>query len=226
MSKILLIEDDQDLAAKIKDELTAERYTVEVSHDGAEACDLLRTFDYDLIISDWMLPGKSGVEIIRELRDRKKATPVLMLTGKSSIENKEEGMDTGADDYLTKPFQMRELSLRVRTLLRRASGGVSNMLSVGDLTMDPVKYTLTRSGTEIRLSPVDFALMEFLMRNPGQVFSAQTLLSRVWHYDSDASAEGLRAAVRRIRKAVDTVDDPTQSIIENVSRVGYRLRMQ
>jgi len=227
MAKILLVEDDRDLSMMVKTGLEGERHVVEVAYDGVEALHLLKTEDYDLVILDWQLPEMTGIDVLKKLRLMSKPVSVIMLTGRSGIDHKEEGMDTGADDYLTKPFDMRELHARLRALLRRpggASGVTGNTLSVGDLELDPVKYRLTRSGKDIHLTPKDFALLEFFMRNPDHVFSVQTILSRVWSYESDASPEGLRAAIRRIRKAVDVDDDPNQSIIENVARVGYRLR--
>ena len=227
MAKILLVEDDQDLSMMVKAGLEGERHVVDCAFDGEEAMHLLQSEEYDLVVLDWQLPKLSGIDVLKKLRLMSKPVSVIMLTGKSGIDHKEEGMDTGADDYLTKPFDMRELQARLRALLRRpgcAAGAAGNTLIAGDLELDPVKYRLTRGGKDIHLTPKDFALLEFFLRNPEHVFSVQTILSRVWSYDSDASPEGLRAAIRRIRKAVDISDDPNESIIENVARVGYRLR--
>ena len=224
MAKILLADDDLDLCATVKAELAAERHIVEVAHDGAQAVAMLKTEVYDVILLDWDMPHTSGIEVLREFRQAGGDTPVIMLTGKAHIAEKEQGFETGADDYLTKPFDARELSVRIRAQLRRRAPGVSNELKHGDVVMDPAKYRLIKAGREVHLAPRDFALLEFFMRNPGHVFPVQTILSRVWSYDSEASPEGLRAAIRRIRKTIDDSDDPQQSIIENVSRVGYRLR--
>ncbi len=227
MAKILLVEDDQDLSMMVKAGLEGERHVVEIAYDGEEAMHLIKSEEYDVVVLDWQLPKLTGIEVLKNLRQMSKPVSVIMLTGKSGIDHKEEGIDTGADDYLTKPFDMRELHARLRALLRRpsgASGMTGNCLKVADLELDPVKYRLTRAGKDIHLTPKDFALLEFFMRNPDHVFSVQTILSRVWSYESDASPEGLRAAIRRIRKAVDKNDDPSESIIENVARVGYRLR--
>ncbi len=227
MAKILLVEDDQDLSMMVKAGLEGERHIVECAFDGEEAIHLLKSEEYDVVVLDWQLPKLSGIEVLKKLRLMSKQVSVIMLTGKSGIDHKEEGMDTGADDYLTKPFDMRELHARLRALLRRPGGSavaVGNTLIAGDLELDPVKYRLTRDGKDIHLTPKDFALLEFFLRNPDHVFSVQTILSRVWSYESEASPEGLRAAIRRIRKAVDISDDPNESIIENVARVGYRLR--
>lgn len=229
MAKILLVEDDQDLSMMVKAGLEGERHVVDCAFDGDEAMHLLKSEEYDLVVLDWQLPKLSGLDVLKKLRQMGKSVSVIMLTGKSAIDHKEEGIDTGADDYLTKPFDMRELHARLRALLRRpggAAGVTGNCLVAGDLELDPVKYRVTRGGKDVHLTPKDFALLEFFLRNPDHVFSVQTILSRVWSYESDASPEGLRAAIRRIRKAVDITDDPTESIIENVARVGYRLRKQ
>jgi DNA-binding response OmpR family regulator len=161
---------------------------------------------------------------LREFRAAGGGTPVIMLTGKSEIEQKEQGLDSGADDYLTKPFLLKELAARVRSLLRRPTMTNVGVLRWGNLVLDPSKFELSRNGQQLRLLPRDFALLEFLMRHPTQIFSTQALLDNVWNYDSDATPEGLRVAVRRIRKVIDEADDLNQSMIENISRVGYRMR--
>lgn len=224
MAKILLVEDDEDLAITIGDHLTGEHHTVEILYDGLDAMAALKDSQFEIVILDWDLPGLSGLEVLRKFRSLGGNTPVLMLTGKGKLVEKEQGLDSGADDYLTKPFEMRELFARVRSLLRRPGDLKSDVLRHENLVLDPVKYSLTRNGEELRLLPRDFALLEFLMRHPNEIFSAETLLARVWTYDSEASVEGLRVAIRRIRKVVDLEDDISTSVIENISRVGYRMR--
>lgn len=224
MAKVLLVEDDRDLSTTVIDALRDDRYVVESAENGNDGANLLKLEEFDIIILDWDLPGKSGVEILKEFRATGKTTPIIMLTGRTHINNKEEGMESGADDYLTKPFDMRELKARLRALLRRATGTAGNQICVGDLVLDPGKYKITKGGNDLHLAPKDFALLEFFMRNPDQVFSVPTIMSRVWSYDSDASSEGLRTAIRRIRKVIDTGEDPSDSMIENVARIGYRLK--
>jgi DNA-binding response OmpR family regulator len=224
LAKVLLVEDDLDLSTTVVDALRDDRYIVESAANGLDGASLLKLEEYDVIILDWDLPGKSGMEILKEFRGTGKNTPIIMLTGRTTITNKEEGMESGADDYLTKPFDMRELKARLRALLRRASGMIGNQICVGDLVLDPGKYKITKAGADLHLAPKDFALLEFFMRNPDQVFSISTIMSRVWSYDSDASSEGLRTAIRRIRKVIDIADDPANSMIENVARIGYRLK--
>jgi DNA-binding response OmpR family regulator len=224
LAKVLLVEDDLDLATTVVDALRADRYVVESAANGLDGANLLKLEEFDVIILDWDLPGKSGMEILKEFRATGKTTPIIMLTGKATIGHKAEGLETGADDYLTKPFDLRELKARLRALLRRASGAIENTICFGDLVLDPAKYKITKAGNDLHLAPKDFALLEFFMRNPDQVFSVPTIMSRVWSYDSDASSEGLRSSIRRIRKVIDAVDDPADSMIENVARIGYRLK--
>lgn len=224
MAKVLLVEDDEDLAVTISDMLQDERHTVDIIHDGLDAMEALNTRTYEVIVLDWDLPSKSGISILREFRATGGGTPVIMLTGKSEIEQKEQGLDSGADDYLTKPFHLKELAARVRSMLRRPTLTNTGALTWGKLVLEPTKFEVSRDGQQLRLLPRDFALLEFLMRHPTQIFSTQALLDNVWNYDSDATPEGLRVAVRRIRKVIDETDDLEQSLIENIARVGYRMR--
>ena len=224
MAKILLIEDDLDLCSMVADFLTTDRHTVEAVNDGQTGWEMLQNSVFDLVVLDWELPELQGIEVLRRFRSGGGKTPVIMLTGKGEIAEKELGFETGADDYLSKPFELRELGMRLRALLRRSPTAVSNELKLHDLVLDTVKHKVSKNGKEIKLLPRDFSLLEFFMRYPGEIFSPDTLLARVWHQDSDASQEGLRVAIRRIRKAIDSSDDLTLSIIENVPRVGYRLR--
>lgn len=224
MAKVLLVEDDEDLAVTISDMLQDERHTVDIIHDGLDAMEALKTRTYEVIVLDWDLPSKSGISILREFRATGGGTPVIMLTGKSEIEQKEQGLDSGADDYLTKPFHLKELAARVRSMLRRPTLTNTGALTWGKLVLEPTKFEVSRDGQQLRLLPRDFALLEFLMRHPTQIFSTQALLDNVWNYDSDATPEGLRVAVRRIRKVIDETDDLEQSLIENIARVGYRMR--
>lgn len=165
MVKILVVEDDPEFAMTLVDGLIMERFTVEHSPSGTDCIELLRVTEYDLVILDWNLPGLTGIEVLRQYRARDGKTPILMLTGKSDVEDKEKGFETGADDYLTKPFHMRELVARVRALLRRRIVEPSNMLSVRSIVLDPAKHRVTKGGAEVHISPRDFALLEFFMRH-------------------------------------------------------------
>lgn len=219
MAKIIVVEDDQDVAGQVRLLLSHEHHTVETVHDGHEASAALRTFEYDVIILDWELPGLTGVEICREYRSRGGASPILMLTGKDSVDDKELGLDTGADDYLTKPFQLKELAARVRALLRRPAVVKENVLRAGPIELDPVKYRVSLGGEQLTVVPKEFALLEFLMRHPNQVFTAEALLSRVWPAEADVSDEALRTTMKRLRKKVD----PENRVIKTIHGVGYVL---
>ena len=220
MAKILLVEDDNDLANTVRTFLIFQRHAVETIADGRDALDHLLTFDYELVILDWELPRASGIEILREFRNRGANTPILMLTGKDAIDEKLTGLDSGADDYLTKPFDLRELGARVNSLLRRPADIVdASVLKAGKLSLDPTKHSAFRDGELITLVPREFQLLEFLMRHRNQLFTTEALLNRVWPSDSEATEEAVRTALKRLRKKID----PDGQVIKNVHGVGYIL---
>lgn len=221
MAKILLVEDDTVMLQMIEDYLAADRHQVETVNNGDDAWDRLKFYQFDLVILDWQLPGMSGIEILKQLRHKSDLTPVLMLTGKGEIDDKELGLNSGADDYLTKPFNGRELNARVKALLRRAGNAADNTLKAGDITLDRELYRATKGGEEIHLVPREFDLLEFLMRNPNRVFSARALLNQVWSSESDATDEAVVTCIKRLRKKIDT--DGTASMIKTIYGVGYKL---
>lgn len=221
VSKILLVDDDKDLVSVVKDWLIMDNHIVEVVEDGKSALEQLGISEYDLVILDWGLPLVSGIEVLQQYRGRGGLTPILMLTGKGEIEEKATGLDQGADDYLTKPFHMVELSARLRALLRRASGQPSNVLKVGQLELEHDTHHVLNAGEKVVLPPREFALLEFLMRHPNQVFSADALLERLWHSDADIAPETVRACVKRLRKKLNMEAD--NSMIQTLHGVGYRL---
>lgn len=224
MAKILVIEDDVDLLHTVKDWLTFEHHLVETAGNGRDGMDKLNFYQYDAIVLDWDLPELTGVEITRQFRNNGGTTPILMLTGKSSVNEKQVGFDAGADDYLTKPFDMKELSMRLRSLLRRTSSFISDSLRYRDLTLEPAKHRLTRNGQDLQLLPKEFALLQFFMRHPNQVFSAEALLSRVWASDSDTTVDAVSTCIKRLRKKVDVEGQP--SVIRTVHGVGYKLEAE
>ncbi|MBX9696137.1 MAG: response regulator transcription factor [Cyanobacteria bacterium] len=205
---------------EVSEWLSREKYTVETAENGQMASTILRVSDFDVIILDWMLPGKSGVEICKEYRERGGKTPILMLTARTTIDDREHGLDAGADDYLCKPFALKELSARVRALLRRASNSTSNVLLIRNIALDPSARTVTRVGDEVHLEPREFALLEFFMRHPDTIFSADSLITRVWESDADVSIEAIRTYIRGLRKKVDSGDG--KPLITTVHGVGYR----
>jgi DNA-binding response OmpR family regulator len=222
MAKILIIDDDKDLTLLIRSWLSSENHVMEIVHNGREGMDLMRGSGYDLILLDWDLPEMTGIDVLRTFKNERGTTPIIMLTGNRTVDEKESGLNSGADDYLTKPFHMKELSARIKAVLRRSSKSINNVLEVADMMLDPVKYKFTKGGREIVLVPKEFALLEFLMRHPGQVFDAETLLQRVWHSDSEATIEAVRTCIRRMRQKIDANEE--NSVIETIARVGYRLR--
>lgn len=226
MAKILLVEDDTHVAETIKSWLKSQQNVVEHVADGNDALELIKYSSYEVIILDWELPGVSGLEICRRLRAEQNRIPILMLTGRDSEEAKLLGLELGVDDYLTKPFSLKELSARLRAIVRRAAGQASNILKVNDITLDTESHRVTRGGEEVQLMPREFAVLEFLLRNQNQVFSSDTLLQKLWHTDSDSSREAVRACIKRLRLKLDNGDDEEESIIEAVPKIGYRIRVR
>ena len=224
MAKILLVEDDTHVAETIKSWLKSQQNVIEHVADGNAALELIEFSSYEVIILDWELPGVSGLEICRRLRAAQNRIPILMLTGRDSEEAKLLGLDLGVDDYLTKPFSLKELSARLRAIVRRAAGQASNILKVNDIVLDTESHRVTRGGEEVQLMPREFAVLEFLLRNQNQVFSSDTLLQKLWHTDSDSSRAAVRACIKRLRLKLDNGDDEDESIIEAVPKIGYRIR--
>jgi len=221
MAKILIVEDDKELARLIVDWLTSQKYVSEAVHRGNEGLERLKFYKYDAVVLDWDLPEISGPEICRQYRDEGGQAPILMLTGKQELEEKEIGLDSGADDYLTKPFQMRELSARLRALLRRGVEVDRSLLTAGALALNPTTRQVTLNDKTLAMQPKEFALLEFLLRHPNQPFSAEAIMDRVWPSESDASPDTVRLHIMRLRKMID--EPEKQSIIRTLHRVGYML---
>ena len=221
MAKILLVDDNTDLADNVRQWLIMEKHQVDYCSDGQAGLDYLRTYEYDLVIMDWAMPKMTGIEVLRQFRSLGKTTPVLILTGRRTLDDKEEGLDSGADDYLTKPFEMRELAARARALLRRGETKTVNTLKVGNVVLDKDARRATRDGTELKLMPKDFAILELLMSHPNRVFSAETLIERIWESETDASPEVVRKHINKIRAQIDTEGKP--SLIRTVHGLGYAL---
>jgi OmpR-family two-component system manganese-sensing response regulator len=223
MAKIFLVEDDPEISDNVKDWLQAcENHIVETSANGHEGLEHLRFYNYDLIILDWDLPQMTGLDLCNEFRKRGGNTPILFLTGKRELINKEAGLDAGADDYLTKPFNVRELAARVRALLRRPPSVMKGSgLQCRHVALDPNAAHVTSAGKEIKLNAKEYALLEFFLRHPGQLFTAEALLDRVWKTDSDSTTEAITTTIKRLRKKMDIEGKP--SIITTVHGLGYRL---
>jgi DNA-binding response OmpR family regulator len=219
--KILLVEDDKKIASMVKRGLEAEGFTVEVALDGADGLWLATEGSYDLIILDIMLPRRNGYQICADLRGSGNLTPILMLTAKDGDLDEAEALDTGADDYITKPFSFAVLVARIRALLRRASGRNPVPIGAGDLRIDPAQRRAWRGETEIDLTARQFDVLEFLLRRAGQVLSKREILDGVWEYDFEGDPNIVEVYIRRLRARID---EPFGChAIETIRRAGYRL---
>jgi two-component system, OmpR family, response regulator len=221
MAKVLFAEDEKALSDVVIDWLESQQFLVDHVDNGREAMDRLKFYEFDVVILDWNLPEMDGVDILRQYRASGGTTPVLMLTGKRELDDKEEGFAAGADDYLTKPFKMRELTMRLKALLRRPAAFTETVLKARDISLDPTTHRVTKGEAELILKPKEFALLEFLLRHPGEVFTSEALIERVWPTVSDASPNTIRTYVNRIRNKVDTSDQ--ESLISTVHGIRYRL---
>ncbi len=221
MAKILLVEDDRELAKSLIVWLEHEHHTVEHSERGLDALTRLKFFEFEVIILDWNLPEMTGLEILNEFRAGGGTTPVLILTGRDNIAEIEAGFYSGADDYMVKPCDVRVLSARINAAMRRQSKVYEQVFKVGGLEIDLVNHRVTRDGIFIELHSQEFALLEFLLRNPNNVFNSEALLLRVWSSDSTALSDTVRACVARVRSKLDLPDQP--SIIRTVPTIGYQI---
>ena len=221
MAKILLIEDDQTIGESLKLHLQKRGNEVEWVEDGVEGLSRLRFYHYDLALIDWMLPGLAGPEIVKQYRNHGGLSPVMMLTSMNEVNQKIEGLDSGADDYVTKPFSVDEVYARIQALLRRPANIMPAAMRVGNIEIDVGKKVVTRDGVPIKLLPKEFALLEFLLRHADQFFEVNALLDRVWGSESDATDAAVWQAVKRLR---NKLDDPSgESIIVNVKGMGYKV---
>ncbi len=221
MPKILIVEDDVDLAEQMESWLRSQRYVVEKASTGSEALERLQFYQYDIILLDWNIPAPDGISVCREYRSSGGKTPILMLTGNDCPVDKATGLDSGADDYLGKPFDTVELAARLRALLRRPKDNYSGSeLKAGDLILDSGAAKVTKNGKILNLIPLEYALLEFLMRHSGTLLTSDIILNRVWGSESDASIDTLRTYIKTLRKKIDT---PGQnSFITTVYGTGYR----
>jgi DNA-binding response OmpR family regulator len=201
--------------------LSHEGYSVDTAYDGQEGQDVAELAPYDLIILDILLPKKDGLEVCRELRRRRIQTPILLLTARDSVEDRVLGLDCGADDYLVKPFAMRELLARLRALLRRNHPFTNGRLEIGDLIVDPVVHVVEREGRPLELTPREFALLEYFMYHPNQVVTREMIEQHIWNYDFECSSNVIDVYVRRLRRKID---DPFEvKLLATIRGIGYRL---
>ncbi|HTX53257.1 MAG TPA: response regulator transcription factor [Candidatus Baltobacteraceae bacterium] len=220
--RILVVEDDKKVASFVQKGLEEEGYAVDVAPDGETGLMMAQDRVHDVFVFDVLLPKKSGLQVVRELRQARIATPVLLLTARDTIEDKVQGLDAGADDYLTKPFAFAELLARVRALLRRGTDARSPKLQVADLVLDPTTRSVTRGGSPISLTNREFALLEYLLRNAGRVVTRTMIAERVWDYNFDSGTNVIDVYINYLRKKIDAGKEP--KLLHTIRGAGYMLK--
>jgi DNA-binding response OmpR family regulator len=228
VSTILIVDDEEAFVGILSRYLTSEKYKVVTALTGSEARELMLMSSFDLIILDWRLPDISGLDLCKLFRSQGGETPIIFVTGKNDIVDKEQGLDAGGDDYLTKPFEVRELKARIRALLRRPAHLQEVVLQVKDVVLDLTARKVSKRGEEVKLFKKEFELLEFFMRHPDVVLNTDKILQTVWAGQFDASPEALRQCVARLRSVLDDPRDGTtgkkkSSLIRTIYGVGYRL---
>jgi DNA-binding response OmpR family regulator len=221
--RILVVEDEHKIAQSLKKGLEQESFAVDLAFTGDEGYDLATTEEYDLIILDLLLPGMSGIDICRSLREKQIHTPILMLTAKGQIEDKVMGLNSGADDYLTKPFAFEELLARVKALGRRPKDTVGTKLIFDDLSLDTLSYQVKRGSESIQLSAKEYALLEYLLRHPNQVITKDQIISHVWDYDADILPNTVEVYIGYLRNKIDKPFPKNKALINTIRGFGYRL---
>jgi two-component system, OmpR family, response regulator len=222
--RVLIVEDERKTASFVRKALQEEGFAVDVCHDGNDALAAASATPFDGIVLDIMLPGRDGLSVLRQLRERGNATPVLLLSARGELNERVEGLDAGADDYLPKPFELAELVARVRALTRRGSDHKSNLVRVADLTLDRLKHCAHRSGAEIELTAREYRLLEFLMCSAGRICGRMAILDKVWDYDFDPGTNLVDVYIKRLREKIDAEFEP--KLLHTVRGVGYVLKEQ
>ena len=221
--RVLVVEDERKTASFIRKALQAESFAVDVSHDGIEALALALDTDFDAIVLDIMLPGRDGLSVLKQLRAQQNATPVLLLSARGQVDERVEGLNAGADDYLPKPFALAELIARVRSLGRRRSGDAKPVvLRVADLTLDTISRQARRGGTAFELTTREYRLLEYLMRSAGRICGRMAILEKVWDYDFDPGTNLVDVYVKRLREKIDDGFEP--KLLHTVRGAGYVLK--
>lgn len=220
--RILIVEDEKKIADSIKKGLTQEAFAVDAAYDGETGFDLASTEDYDVIILDLMLPKLDGLEICRRLRKNQVASPILMLTAKGQLDDKIEGLNVGADDYLIKPFAFAELLARIRALARRPKDALGSELIVEDLCLDTINYDVTRDGHRIQLSKKEFALLEYLLRNKNRILNKDQIINHVWDYEADVLPNTVEVYIGYLRNKIDKPFKDKPRLIHTVRGFGYK----
>lgn len=220
--RVLVVEDERKTASFIRKALQAEGHAVDVMHDGSEALAALGSTPFDVVVLDIMLPGRDGLSVVRLMREKKIAIPVLLLSARGEVSERVEGLNAGADDYLPKPFALEELAARVRALGRRQSDTKSLVLRVADLTLDSVTRKVKRGGMLIDLAPREYLLLEFLMRSTGRICGRMAIVEKVWDYDFDPGTNLVDVCIMRLREKIDGNFEP--KLLHTVRGIGYVLK--
>lgn len=220
--RILVADDERDLNAVISRRLALENFSVDSCYDGEEAIDYLSFAEYDCVVLDIMMPKLSGLQVLEWIRSRKKNTPVLLLTAKDAINDRVTGLNAGADDYIIKPFSLDELIARIHAVTRRQSGNTTNVLTAGNLVMNINTHSVTRGGVEINLSSKEFAILEYLLKNKGNVLSREKIEEHIWNYDYEGGSNVIDVYISYLRKKVD--GENSEKLIKTVRGVGYIIK--
>jgi DNA-binding response OmpR family regulator len=219
--RILIVEDETGVAGFVRQGLTEAGYAVDVAHDGAEGLEYVLAFEYDAVVLDIMLPKMNGLDVLREMRNKRAKAPVLLLTARDRVDDRVHGLDVGADDYLVKPFAFPELLARIRALLRRPPLQTGTLLGVGDLEMDLTRREVRRAGRAIELSPREFSLLELLLRHPNQVLTRTQIIEHVWNFDFYSDTNVVDVYIGYLRRKID--HGSACPVIQTVRGVGYRI---
>ncbi len=220
--KVLVVEDEHKIANALKQGLEQENFTVDVMYDGTSGYDMASSEEYDLIILDRLLPGMDGVTVAQNLRKKQIHTPILMLTAKGQIEDRVEGLDSGADDYMVKPFAFSELIARIRAISRRPKVTIQTLLTVSDVTLDTKTFEVKRGKTVIPLSSKEYTLLEYLMRHSNQVVTKEQIINNVWNYDANVLPNSVEVYIKHLRDKVDSLDKK-HPLIHTVRGFGYKI---
>ena len=220
--RILVVEDEKKTASFIRKALQEESFAVDVCHDGAEALLIASAAPFDAIVLDVMLPGCDGLSVLRQLREQRNRTPVLLLSARGQVDERVEGLNAGADDYLPKPFVLAELIARVRSLGRRGAEPMTIVLRVGDLALDTVSRKAERGGDSFELTTREYRLLEFLMRTPGRICGRMAILEKVWDYDFDPGTNLVDVYIKRLREKIDSKFE--RKLLHTVRGVGYVIK--
>ena len=219
--RVLVVEDERKIADFVRRGLTEQGYAVDVAYDGEEALDWPAVAEFDVVVLDVMLPGRDGIDVCRTLRERGVRIPIILLTARDAVEDRVRGLDSGADDYLVKPFAFAELLARLRALARREPGVIAPSLDIGDLTLDTTTREVSRGGRLIEMTTKEYAILEYLMRHPNQVLTRSMIAEHVWNYDFDNASNVIDVHIRNLRRKID--DGFSTKLISTIRGAGYRI---